>query len=581
MSATVGDLIDAPLSGHRYLIPWHWLTANSRKTMEIVFQFAFDEEQDFSRGFAIHHLRFIDLADVKAIKYLEYKYVQLAIEEIQKLVANKKYSELPTIDDSDDFLETININKFEIYDDLIRKASNVEDLSEAILDRLDAEFPMSERDKAVVKARAAWYTSNPQTLDSIGRDYGLTRERIRQITKRYENPILEITGELRFARLLSNAAMASISLEDLQENATVQHLTQEDLLEINQCIEIMELLSNSNGWEGFRSQILLWDAQAVLDDAAVGKISKYRSKMGFIDANYAAQDLELTLEKTLEIIYEKYPRSVTSNSLVLARKANFVSTFEASVYKQFLVTESLPASEILVGVRRHASLRNDSMSASESDYLGIIHTLCGNPPAMEKFNETQLYQTELSESDNWLIGIFNSSPSGLLHRVEVTKFALESGMNLGSVTAYCGSSPFIRLHGNGVYSLIGKKPSAQEVSTHAELALAQDGAVDLHIEFQGSNVQFILKPNLNTYASGVLLPSREIKDIFEDTIFSPSCTCGLIESKQLIRLSKEGFWLGFQSIFAHALQNHGFTINSQYELFFDFDLKSVTLDPKI
>jgi hypothetical protein len=97
----------------------------------------------------------------------------------------------------------------------------------------------------------------------------------------------------------------------------------------------------------------------------------------------------------------------------------------------------------------------------------------------------KLYQTELSESDNWLIGIFNSSPSGLLHRIEITKFGLESNMNLGSVTAYCGSSPFIRLHGNGVYSLIGKTPSAQEVSTHAELALAQDGAVDLHIEFQG------------------------------------------------------------------------------------------------
>jgi hypothetical protein len=221
------------------------------------------------------------------------------------------------------------------------------------------------------------------------------------------------------------------------------------------------------------------------------------------------------------------------------------------------------------------------MSASESDYIDIIHSLCGNPPTLEKFKETQLYQTELSESDNWLIGIFNSSPSGLLHRVEITKFGLESNMNLGSVTAYCGSSPFIRLHGNGVYSLIGKTPSAQEVSTHAELALAQDGAVDLHIEFQGSNVQFILKPNLNTYASGVLLPSREIKDIFKDSIFSPSCTCGVMESKQLIRLSKEGFWLGFQSFFAHALQNHGFTINSQYELFFDFDLKSVILDPKI
>ncbi len=579
MSATIGDLIDAPL-GNRYLIPWQWLTANSKKTMEIVFQFALDEEQDFSRGFAVHYLQFIDIADVKAIKYLDYKYVQLAIEEIQKLVFNKKYSGLPTIDDSEQFLRTININKFEIYDDLICKASNIEDLSEAILDRLDAEFPMSERDKAVVSARAAWFTSSPQTLDSIGRDYGLTRERIRQITKKYVNPNLKINGDLRFAKLLSDLAVASNSSEDLQENGAIKSLTGEDFLEIDQCREIMALLSGSTGWEGFRDQISNWDTQGALDDVVVGKISKFRSKMGFIDATYAAKDLELTLEKTLEIINEKYPRSVISDTLVLARKEKFVSTFESSVYKQLLVMESLPANEILVGVRRHASLRKDSMSGLDINYIHIINLLCGNPPTLEKLNQTQLYQTELSESDNWLIGIFNSSPSGLLHRVEITRFGIESRMNLGTLTAYCGSSPFIRLHSNGVYSLIGKNPSKQDVSTHAELALAQDVAVGLQFEFQSSNILLTLKPNLNTYASGVLLPSREIKDIFKDSVFTPSCICGLMESKQLIRLSKEGFWLGFQSFFAHALQNHGFTTNSRFYLFFDFDLKTVSLDPK-
>jgi Sigma-70, region 4 len=580
VSATIGDLIDAPL-GNRYLIPWQWLTANSKKTMEIVFQFAFDEEQDFSRGFAIHHLKFIELADVKAIKYLDYKYVQLAIEEIQKLVSNKKYSDLPTLDDSEEFKESTIINKFEIYDDLIRKASNIEDLSEAILDRLDAEFPMSERDKAVVCARAGWFTSNPQTLDSIGKDYGLTRERIRQITKKYENPKLQINGELRFAKLLSQIAVASNSLEDLQENGAIKSLTGEDSLDIDQCREIMTLLSGSTGWDEFRSQFLDWDAQSALDDVAVGTISKYRSKMGFIDAAYAAKGMDLTLEKVLEIISEKYPRSVRSDTLVLARTEKLVSTFESSVYKQLLIMNNLPASEILVGVRRYASLRKDAMSGLDVDYVQIINLLCGNPPTLEELNQNQLYQTELSESDKWLIGIFNSSPSGLLHRVEITRFGIESSMNLGSVTAYCGSSPFIRLHSNGVYSLIGKNPSDQDVSTHAELALAQDVAVDLQFEFQSSNILLTLKPNLNTYASGVLLPGREIKDIFKDSIFTPSCICGLMESKQLIRLSKEGFWLGFQSFFAHALQNHGFTINSQYELFFDFDLKSVTLDPKI
>jgi hypothetical protein len=579
VSATIGDLIDAPL-GNRYLIPWQWLTVNSKKTMETLFQFAFDEEQDFSRGFAIHHLRFIDLADVKAIKYLDYKYVQLAIEEIQNLVFNQKYPELPTIDDSEQFIGTIHINKFEIYDDLIRKASNIEDLAQAILDRLDAEFPMSERDKAVVSARATWFTSSPQTLDSIGRDYGLTRERIRQITKKYENPNIQVNGEIRFAKSLSDLAVASNSLDDLKENGASQSLTSEEYLDTDQCAEIMGLLSDSTGWNGFRSQLLNWQAQEALDDAAVGRISKYRSKMGFIDAAYAAKDMKLTLEKTLEIINEKYPRLVISDTLVLARTEKLVSTFESSVFKQLLVIESLPANEILVGVRRYASLRNDAMSGLEDNYIDIIHSLCGKPPTLENFKQTQLYQTELRESDVWLIGIFNSSPNGLLHRVEITKYGIESRVNLGSITAYCGSSPFIRPHAKGVYSLIGKYPSNQQVSTHAELALAQDTAVDFQIEFQGSNVSFILKPNLNTYASGVLLPSREIKDIFRDSIFTPSCVCGPMDSKQLIRLSKEGFWTGFQSIFAHALQNHGFTINSRFNLFFDFDLKTVILDPK-
>ena len=68
MSSVLSDLIQAS-SGTRQIIPWSWLTSNAKKTMEIVFQFAFDEEQDFSRGFAIHHLRFVAISDVKAIKY--------------------------------------------------------------------------------------------------------------------------------------------------------------------------------------------------------------------------------------------------------------------------------------------------------------------------------------------------------------------------------------------------------------------------------------------------------------------------------------------------------------------------------
>lgn len=578
MSATLAELIEAP-HGTRFVIPWSWLTSNSKKSMEIVFQFAFDEEQDFSRGFAIHHLRYIQISDVKAIKYLDYRHVLLAIEEIQKIVHNAKYSELPTVDDTREVFSGDKINSFEIYEDMIRKASNLEDLADAILNRIDAEFPMSERDRTVVCARAEWYTSDPQTLDSIGRDYGLTRERIRQISKKFEITMIDLTGELRFAKLLSQAAMASESFEDFQKQAVESSLTSEEDLDVTQCESIMKFLSGSSGWQPFLDQLELWRSLDDEKSRAVSQLTKFRSKMGFIDAAYASKSLGFTPEDMIDLIKEKYPRSILSKSVVLARTEKIVSTFEAAISKQLTLCETLSAEELLVGARRHASLRNDSMPAEDADYIHIIHSLCGNPPTKETFLKTQLYETDLSESDKWLIEVFNSSQSGLLHRVEITKFGIDSGMNLGSITAYCGSSPFIRPHSNGVYSLIGIYPDPIQVATHAELALAQDRSVEMTIEFDGSNVALKLLPNLNTYASGVLLPSREIKEIFTDSTFSPFCTCGPIESKQVLRLSKEGFWMGFQSIFAHALQRHSFNANTPFQILFDFDQKKGILNP--
>ena len=578
MSATLAEMIEAKEES-RYLIPWNWLTSNARKSMEIVFQFAFDEEQDFSRGFAIHHLRYIQINDVKAIKYLDYKHVLFAVEEIQKIVQNPKYSELPTLDDSKQDLSGLEFNSFEIYEDMIRKSENIEDLANAILSRIDAEFPMSERDKAVVCARADWYTSDPQTLEAIGRDYGITRERIRQIARKFEIQTIELKGEIRFAKLLSELAISSHSVDSFQEKAIENFLTCEENLDLVQCESIMLFLNNSEGWDPFVNQLTLWRLYDDDKSQAIGQLSKFRGKMGFIDAGYASKSLGLPASEIIALIKEKYPRSVSSGNLVLARTGKIVSTFEACVAKQLILCETLPAEEILAGARRHASMRNDSMPAESSDYLQIIHSLSGNPPVRNTFLKTQLYETELSESDKWLVGIFQSSSNGLLHRVEITKLGIEAGMNLGSITAYFGSSPFIRPQSNGVFSLIGNYPDPVEVSTHAELALSLVGAVQMGLDYQGSNILLSLVPNLNTYASGVLLPNREAKEVFADFVFRPFCLCGPIDSKQVLKLSKDGFWTGFQSIFAHALQKHKFGVSTGYQIFFDFEAKRAILNP--
>lgn len=578
MSSTIADLIESS-QGTRYLIPWSWLTSNAKKTMEIVFQFAFDSEQDFSRGFAIHHLRYVDTSDVKAIKYLDYRHVLFAVEEIQKISQSRQYVDLPTIDDSLEFKSEVSIDAYSIYDDFIRKAANLEDLVEAILNRLDAGKPMSERDKAVVCSRADWYSSNPQTLDAIGQDYGLTRERIRQITKKYENPLVEFEGELRFAQELSRVSLLSNSLEQFQESLGDYFLTSEESLDVSQCQMIMQFLPRSEGWDGFIQQLEIWKSEENDQVVALREIKKFRGKMGFIDAAYAAKEIGISIEKAISTIKEKYPRSIVSRNLVLARTGKIVSTFESSIAKQLLFTPSLSAEELLVGARRHASLRNDAMSGENSDYKAIIHALCGNPPTLDTYESDQLYSTELSETDNWLISMFKSSPNGLLHRIEITKFGIESRMNLGSITAYCGSSPFIRMHSNGVFSLIGISPTAAEVSMHAELALSQDKPMELSLDFAGSNVWLMLKPNLNTFASGVVLPNREIKELFAESLFTPECTCGPIVSKQILKLSKKGFWTGYQSIFSHALHLHEFGTSTPFRIFFDFDQKKAILHP--
>lgn len=579
MSSSLADFIDAP-NGTQFLIPWKWLTLNSQKCMEVVFQMALDTDQNFSRGFAIHHLRYVNINDVKAIRYLDTRRVFIALEEIQKIVQNARYQDLPTLDDFDIVEEEPLTNVYAIYDDLIRKASNIEDLAEAILGRLEAEFALSARNREIICARVGWFNPTPETLDSIGKSFGVTRERIRQITKEYENPIINIEGSIKFFSLLEPLVRDSNSIDEFTEQAAANGLTSEEVLDLAQCNWMLRIFSPLGLVDKYNKKMEIWEKQVEIFGDNVSKISKYRSKMGFIDASFAATKMNVSIDQVLKIATQKYPRLVASNKTILARTENIVSIFESTIAKQLQLVSEVDAKTLLEGARRHGTMRSDSMSGEDQDYLNIIHELCGSPPNRAAFMSNLLYEVEFSDSDVWLINAFKSSPNGLMHRVELTRLAIETKVNLGSLNAYCGSNPMVRSHSNGVFSLIGLNPKRSEVATHAELALTQEPAVQMEIEHIGSNILFKFKPNLNLYASGVIMPSREIKQLFNGTIFKPICPCGGIESKQILKISKEGFWMGYQSILNHGLQKHEYGVSSEYEVSFDFDLWTATFLPK-
>ena len=576
MNLTLEDLVETK-NGNRFVIPWKWLTASARQTLQVIFAVYFDEEQDFSRGFAVHHLGLVSVSDAKAIRYLDPRKVNFLVEEIQKIVKNPKYLSLPTLDDELVIESSSAVDVFEIYDDMIRKASNLQDFTNAILERLTAEFEISDRNLQIVLERSEWICDNPSTLDAIGKEYGITRERVRQITKKYENPVLRIKGQIRFidsvVAILENAG----SLEDFMQTLIGAELSTDNYISMQRLNALFAIFGESSEAAKYFELLEMLESEERRLNGIAGGLSKFRSKLGFIDLSYAQKSLGIELDQLKNAILQKYPRTLFVEKLALARTNRWTTIFESSIGKQLLFNQNLESSELLVGIKRIASQRQDSLSFNDEIYIELIGLLCGNPINAEKFLSGMDEDFELSESDSWLIREFQNSHDGMLHRIEIAKRGIETGFNLGSLTAYLGSSPLIRPLSNGVFTLVGNSFLPDEVLTHAELALAQDPAVGMSLEYEGSNIYLNLTPNLGLHSSGVVLPNREIKDLFSGYVFALDCTCGACKSEQLIRLSKDGFWQGFNGLLSHALTVHKIGLGATLRIYFDFELQKATL----
>ena len=110
---------------------------------------------------------------------------ELAIElnmSLDKVLEILKYSQEPTS------LETpVGDEEDSVLGDFV--AADIEDVAEEgmksslreLFEELFASGALTEREVKVIKERIGWDTGIPRTLDSIGKEYGLTRERIRQI----------------------------------------------------------------------------------------------------------------------------------------------------------------------------------------------------------------------------------------------------------------------------------------------------------------------------------------------------------------------------------------------------------------
>ena len=177
----------------------------------------------------------------------------------------------------------------------------------------------------------------------------------------------------------------------------------------------------------------------------------------------------------------------------------------------------------------------------------------------------------------WLIKIFTSSNTGILHRNEVVKAAINDGFDFTSAQVYLSTSMLIRPVGTGLFRLIGTDVSDAQAKIANRVAKDSIDEIVIASEFVGENLILRIIPNANSL-SGVIFPTKAIKELLRNIEFLPICTCGELFTNQRVKVTESNFLMGFNAIFKHGINEHNLVIGDEFEVEFNFEMNSCILN---
>ena len=572
----VSDLV--PFRGdRRIIIEWSNFSNPFCYVMKRLFHLNFPIEDFWIEGISHAMLEDITVDDIRDLKHIgqkrfdntlaELRYVfqtldeELDRREVSLAISTKQSDYERFVDEKLDE---------EIVIDPVDSANTIEELRLAILNYFDLYKPIDERAREIIIARNFAFGNQPMTLETLGEKFGITRERVRQIVTKYDDLVLSSPRERNdlLERILEVANKSENHVE-FSVLMTANKLTEQEDFSIVNAVALCEILQMDQLAEAFLSVYERWEQNYAELDEQTSKVTKYRSKIGLIDLEFMCGDLAIELEKAKLLVLRAYPRSLFDGKFALARTNKLDTTFENILHKQLLVTLNADPEDLVEGIRRHAQHRNTDLPGENTDFIGLVHLICGNPPNLNSVRSNTLEEIELSETDHWFIECFESREKKFLHRSELLQMALEQGRNIASVGVYTLFNPLLRNCGNSVYTLIGNKPRDEEVRVYAEIVRKNFPDSKIEYRFVGDSIELKVLPNINSLG-GVLFPPRELHELVQGVIFNPKCDCSSLVSKQKIQFSVSNFWMGFSAIFKHAIDAHGWTIKSPVTLELNF-----------
>ena len=549
---------------------WKILSPKTQNAMNRMFSKFYANQDFWVDGITYSDLKKIPVSDLFDTNYVGLSTAAKCLKELASA-----FSELEKNEQLSKIIKEIE----EVHwVDPIDTAETIEELQDAIIYHFNDYLQVDNRVRAILYSRHPALLRNSRTLDDLGQEFGVTRERIRQIEAKFKDleiGVLKTENKLllRAIDILSESSSFDEFTELMRENNLADYEYMSD--------GILESIAKILGLSDYIERIVKESSRIRTNYTnkriASNKLRELRNKIGLIDVDLVMKNLNLTKKEFEKAVDVQYPRSLVYGSICLARTSSLDSAFENCIFKQLYVAPNIDAEEILIGVKRHAAYRGCNTLVNDKDLLGLIHLLADNPPNIQVLLEKMIQPVPLAESDKWLIKIFTNSNTGILHRNEVVNAALLDGFDFTSAGVYLSTNVLVRPVGSGLFRLIGTDVSASQARIANRIAKDSISEIIITSEFVNENLILRIIPNANSL-SGVIFPTKAVKELLRNIEFIPSCTCKKLFTNQRVKVTETNFLMGFNAIFKHGINEHNLIIGDEFVVEFNFKKNSCTLN---
>lgn len=460
---------------------------------------------------------------------------------------------------------------------MIQIDANLAEVLEFIEMKFRRNPKIDDRTLTILKGRLPIFANVPKTLDSIAKDWGVTRERIRQITVRWGNLKLKEPLQIDCLKIAVDCLSESKNEEEFMMAMGALPVIGEIPLSASRLRAICDFFVLSELVKRIDEVLYTWEHADEVQGQFKQEIKKLRSPLGLYDMSFLMAKFDvprIEIEKTISSIY---PRTIFVGNLALARTKNLDTMFENSVAKQLFVVNTLKVSDLIIGLERTASYRGVPLLGDERDLGGLIKHLAGETPSYENISSKLIKPITLQRIESWLVEVFSQAAGPILHSNELVTKAINDEVNVSSLQVYLINSSILRSHGGSIYSLIGSVVDSEIVEMYRKAVLASGKPSEIDFTISSEGIELRILPNLNAITSGIIFPPSGLKRMVIGYVFDSTCLCGNLVSKQQVKFTASGFWTGFTAMIRHGMSEHKMDKDSEFVFVFDFERSLVVL----